>query len=108
MRQSGMLAAAALYALEHNVTRLADDHERTRALAKGLRQMGYEVTDPETNMVYIEVPDGNAAQDALEPLGVRCFAAGPTTLRLVVHLHITDQDIQTTLKAFERLREPYA
>lgn len=103
MRQSGMLAAAALYALEHNVARLAEDHRRTRDLEAGLTAMGYEVTEPETNMVYIDVPDGAKAQDDLETLGVRCFAADATTLRLVVHLHVTDEDVQTTLNAFQKL-----
>jgi threonine aldolase len=103
MRQSGMLAAAALYALENNVARLAEDHRRTRDLEAGLTAMGYEVTEPETNMVYIDVPDGAKAQDDLEALGVRCFAADATTLRLVVHLHVTDEDVQTTLNAFQKL-----
>ncbi len=55
MRQAGVIAAASLYAFEHHVERLAEDHERARKLADGLREAGYAVEPPETNLVLVEV-----------------------------------------------------
>ena len=58
MRQAGICAAACVYALDHHVDRLADDHANARALARGLSQInGIEVQQPETNLVFFK-PDG--------------------------------------------------
>jgi threonine aldolase len=58
MRQAGVCAAACIYALDHHVDRLADDHANARALARGLSQIaGVEVQEPETNLVFFK-PDG--------------------------------------------------
>ena len=104
MRQSGMLAAACLYALEHHVDRMAEDHANTRRLADGLKAAGFEmVREPETNMVYVYVDDGPAWQDALDERGVRCFATGPKSLRLVVHLHIDAAGVDHAIAQFRAL-----
>ncbi len=100
MRQAGIVAAAGLYALDHHVDRLADDHARARTLAGALHGAGMPV-DPEqveTNFVQLDVaPLGLDRADAL----ARLRAAGvglsstphPTVLRAVTHLEVTDEDI---------------
>jgi threonine aldolase len=103
MRQSGVLAAAALYALEHHVERLADDHRRAATLATGLARLGLKVVPPDTNMVFVEVADAPAWQDRMSELGIRLLAAGPTTLRLVTHLDVDDDGIQAAVQAFGSL-----
>ena len=82
MRQADVLAAAGLYALEHNIERLAEDHANAERLAKGLRDAGYAVEGPHTNMVFVKVPPGFA--DHLVNNEVLVLA-GPR-LRLVTHL----------------------
>jgi threonine aldolase len=107
MRQAGILAAAGVYALDNNVERLADDHARAAALAKGLRAAGYTAPPPPTNMLYVNVLDGPAAQDRLEQLGVRCLAVSPTALRLVTHLDVDDAGIDSAIEAFQRLADEF-
>ncbi|TML67877.1 MAG: low specificity L-threonine aldolase, partial [Actinobacteria bacterium] len=95
MRQAGIVAAAGLYALEHHVERLADDHLRARRLAEGLVEAGLPVDleQVETNFVQIDVaPLELARAEALGRLreaGVGLSATiHPTVLRAVVHLGI--------------------
>lgn len=102
MRQSGLLAACGLYALKHNIERLADDHRRARALADGLTAAGFTCTVPDTNMVYVTLPDAPAMQHRLAEQGVACIAVASDSVRLVVHLDVNDQDIQDTLAAFSK------
>ena len=104
MRQSGMLAAAALFALENNVERLADDHRRARELFTGLMVEGFDVQTPQTNMVYVNMPDAPRWQDQLEEHGVRCFAVAPDGLRLVLHLGVDDEGIARTIRAFAAVK----
>ncbi len=103
MRQSGVLAAAALYALDPHGDRLAEDHARARALGDGLATMGFDVEPVATNMVYVGVDDGPAWQQALSEHGVACFAHGPRRLRLVVHLDVDDAGIRRAIEAFGRI-----
>lgn len=105
MRQSGMLAAAAIYALDHQVDRLAEDHANARALAEGLEALGFAVVTPETNMVYVDVPNGPEWQDGLAEYGVLCFAVSDQTLRLVTHLHIDEAGVAHTVDAFRKMAE---
>jgi threonine aldolase len=100
MRQSGMLAGAALYALDHHVDRLADDHRRARSLAAGLAEAGLAVEPPESNIVVVGVPDAAAVVARVAEHGVRCFTVGPDRIRLVVHLGITDAMIPRAIEAF--------
>jgi threonine aldolase len=105
MRQAGILAAAALYAVEHNVERLADDHRRARTLAEGLADIPvFRVEPPETNIVMVDVTDDAFAAPALAALleeeGVLVHAVGPRRLRAVTHLELDDADIERALKAF--------
>jgi threonine aldolase len=95
MRQAGVIAAAGLYALEHNVERLAEDHANAERLAKGLRDAGYVVEGPHTNMVFVKVPPGFA--DHLVNNEVLVLA-GPR-LRLVTHLDAGAAAIDRALAA---------
>jgi threonine aldolase len=100
MRQSGILAAAGLHALDHHVERLADDHVRARRLADGLAQLDGVELDPalvETNIVVFEVPDAAAFCAALEARGVRMGALGPRRVRAVTHLDVDDAGIERAL-----------
>lgn len=99
LRQSGILAAAGLYALEHNVDRLADDHRRALELAQGLaRHEALRVTLPDTNIVWVDMDE-----DIGKRLGPCLQAAGIATTgrygqqRWVTHLDIDDADIRTAL-----------
>jgi threonine aldolase len=101
MRQAGIVAAAGVYALDHHVDRLADDHERARRLAAGLAAAGLPV-DPgavDTNFVQIDVaPLGLSAPAAIARLAEAGVALTPTmlpgVLRAVTHLGISDDDIE--------------
>jgi threonine aldolase len=98
MRQAGILAAAAMHALDHHIDRLADDHVRARRLADGLQGLpGVNVQSPQTNMVFIELPRERAAGAvaALREQGV--LSTGLYQLRLVTHLDVNDQDIDTAI-----------
>ena len=101
MRQAGVLAACGLYALEHNIERLADDHARAARLAAGLGEIGEFAVRCETNMVFIEPsPDDVAALRAhVEARGVLIGAQKPP-LRLVTHLDIDDAGIERAIEAF--------
>ncbi|RME21669.1 MAG: low-specificity L-threonine aldolase [Deltaproteobacteria bacterium] len=105
MRQAGLLAAAGIHALEHHVDRLADDHARAAALARGLARRGLEVQPPQTNMVYVTVDDARALVARLRDHGVLCGAVGADRIRLVLHLDIHDEDVDATLAAFDRALE---
>jgi len=105
MRQSGIVAAACLYALDHHVDRLAEDHENARALAEGLAEIpGIELdpTQVETNIVVFGRRDPAALCAALEREGVLMGAVGPRTVRAVTHLDVDRTDIDTALAAVRR------
>jgi threonine aldolase len=103
MRQAGIVAAAALYSLDHHVERIADDHARARRLGEGLVDAGVRVDleQVETNFVQIDVgPDRGAAIERMRDHGVLVSTTvHPTVVRAVTHLDITDEDIETALEA---------
>jgi threonine aldolase len=104
MRQAGVLAAAGLYALDHHVTRLADDHGRAAALADKLAAFdALAVTRTPTNMIFVTPPAGafDTVSDALRDAGVRVNRSAPT-LRFVTHLDVGDAAIDSAAAAFER------
>jgi threonine aldolase len=105
MRQVGILAAACLYALDHHVARLADDHRRARTLAAGIGDLpGVSVPTPDTNLVYIHLEEGAIPAAALlaglEARNVRMAQYGPRLLRAAVHLDVDDQGIARAIEAF--------
>jgi threonine aldolase len=94
MRQAGVLAAAAAYALDHHIERLAEDHARARRLAEGLQGLpGVSVQAPQTNMLFIDLPRERAAAvvATLRERGV--LATGLYQLRLVTHLDVDDAGV---------------
>jgi threonine aldolase len=102
MRQSGIVAAAALYALDHNVERLADDHARARCLADGLAPLPGIELDPElveTNIVVFGVADAEGFCRRLESEGVRMGALDERTVRAVTHLEVDDAGIDRAIEA---------
>ncbi|MFF4604366.1 threonine aldolase family protein [Streptomyces sp. NPDC001339] len=88
MRQAGFLAAAGLYALDHHVARLAEDHRAAALLADGLRAAGFTVPEPETNIVLAAVPNAEAVAKQAVRHGVKVSASAPDQLRLVTHLDV--------------------
>jgi threonine aldolase len=106
MRQAGIVAAAALYAFDHHVERIADDHARARRLAEGLADadVNVDLDQVETNFVQIDVgPDRADAIDRMKAHGVLVSTTvHPTVVRAVTHLDITDDDIETAIGAIAR------
>ena len=106
MRQAGIVAAAALYALDHHVERIADDHARARRLGEALAAAGVKVDleQVETNFVQIDVgADRAAAIDRMKDHGVLVSTTvHPTIIRAVTHLDITDGDIEEAIEAIPR------
>jgi threonine aldolase len=107
MRQAGIIAAAGVYALRHNVDRLAEDHANARYLAQGLTQIpGIKVNpdDIETNIVFFDVSEtgrsGAEITAETKPRGVRMGGRG-TSIRAVTHLDITRADIDRTLELLD-------
>ncbi|HEX3807714.1 MAG TPA: GntG family PLP-dependent aldolase [Gaiellaceae bacterium] len=105
MRQAGIVAAAGVYALEHNVERLAEDHARARRLAEGWAEAGLpvDVELVETNFVQIDLsPLGLDEDEALARVreqGVLLSRTRPRVLRAVTHLDLTDDDVEHAISA---------
>jgi threonine aldolase len=109
MRQAGIVAAAGVYALEHNIERLADDHARAGRLAEGLVEAGVPVDleQVETNFVQVDVaPLGLAWDEALARLAEQGVGLSrtmhPTKLRAVTHLDVGDEDIERAVELIPR------
>ena len=107
MRQAGIIAAAGIYALEHHVDRLAEDHERARRLAGGLADVRGIAVDPdrvETNIVIFDVRGTGLGGEAfaartLASHGVRFSVLGPFTVRAVTHLDVPEDGIERAVAA---------
>jgi threonine aldolase len=105
MRQAGIIAAGGVYALRHNVKRLAEDHANARRLAEGLAKLPGVALDPatvETNLVFFDLNerlDAATLVDKLLAHGVRMGALGPRTVRAVTHLDVSAEQIERTLQA---------
>jgi len=100
MRQVGILAAAGLYALEHHVARLADDHERARRIGVAL---GVDPATVPTNIVVRSVSDAAEVARAAAADGVLVSALGPQLLRLVTHLDVDDDGVEHAIKVLAPL-----
>ncbi|WP_180698583.1 low-specificity L-threonine aldolase [Pseudomonas crudilactis] len=99
MRQAGVLAAAGLYALDHNVERLADDHANAQLLAEGLREAGFIVEPVQTNMVYVQMGDKAEAIKAFAgERGIKLSAAA--RLRMVTHMDVNRSQIEQVIATF--------
>lgn len=105
-RQAGILAAGALYALEHHRDRLPEDHRRARVLAEGLAGLPGIVLDPEeveTNIVRFRTEGVNAYRLAERLLDreVAVLPGSETAMRVIPHLDLTDRDVEEAVAAFE-------
>ena len=109
MRQAGILAAAAIYAVEHNLDRLAIDHENAQVLAAHLRKVpGVEIVHPvQTNIIIAEVASlGRTAAHivaALKEEGVLCGVAAPTRVRFVTHLDVSAREVKAAGRVAQRV-----
>jgi len=113
MRQAGIIAAAGVYALEHHVARLAEDHAHASLLAHALAELPgvhLKPADVETNIVIFDVHGtGRSAQaiaEHLEKEGVRLSVMGRTKLRAVTHLDVSRQDIERAIEVLRRVVSP--
>lgn len=95
MRQAGVLAAAGLYALEHNVERLAEDHERAERLTAGLKNLGIAAVQ-HTNMVFVPAPTAQTLAPALRQRGIRIHGE-----RWVLHRDVDDAGVAAVLASVE-------
>src|SRR5215211_6022123 len=109
LRQSGIVAAGCLYALDHHVDRLAEDHENARALAEGLGELGCEVVRPDTNIVIFSVPGGSAESmeetapggfvESMARRAVELSGTPDGRVRAVTHLDVDRAGIEEALGA---------
>jgi threonine aldolase len=103
MRQAGVIAAGSLYAFEHHIDRLTEDHERAKRLAAGLGEAGYKVDSPETNIVIVEVEEADLFLQALAREGVLATPRTSGSVRLCTHLDIGDEEIEAAIEAAARI-----
>ena len=114
MRQVGIIAAAGIYALDHHLDRLKEDHENAKRLALGLKEFKGIAIEPEhveTNIVIFDVAQtGMTAPqiaEAMKKEGVLIYAFRKDKIRMVTHLDVNLDDVETALKAFRKiLRNP--
>ena len=103
MRQAGVLAAAGLYALQHQVERLAEDHANAARLGEGLAALGYSVEPVQTNMVYVQLGErAGQIKASMAEHGIAVSAA--PRLRLVTHLDVSAEQIEQVIEAFAAFR----
>lgn len=105
MRQSGILAAACIYALENNVTRLHEDHERANKIAAALQNCKWvkRVLPVETNIVIFEVADSAKAAEAFAANNIKVQPFSPILVRIVTHLDFTEEMLETVLSEMKNL-----
>jgi len=108
MRQSGILAAAGIYAIENNIERMNEDHRRAKTIAQAIDEMDHvsvDVDAVQTNMVYFSANDFSASEVSqhMAQSGIDMFDISPTHCRIVTHLHITDEDVENVINALSSL-----
>jgi threonine aldolase len=106
MRQVGILAAAGLYALEHHIERLAEDHENAQILAQALKEIPEVRLEPvETNIIIFELTKTPAEKliTELKKRNILALAIGPRRVRLVTHLDVTRADVLRAARALQEI-----
>ena len=103
-RQAGVLAAAALFSLDHHVERLSEDHIRARRVAEEINNMekfSVDLDAVQSNLVYVNY-SGDAKQlvESLGNFGIDMFDLPYNRVRVAIHLHITDEDVDRIIAAF--------
>lgn len=109
MRQAGYLAAAGLFALEHNVQRLQEDHARAKTFERDLRALPYvsSVLPVETNIAIFSLTDGlsvDAFLGKLRSQGVQASGMGGQTIRFVFHLDVSDEQLAALVETLRKLK----
>lgn len=107
MRQAGFLAAAGIYALDHNIDRLREDHRRARVLGAALQSCRFvkQLNPVDTNIVIFDLIDEITAADFIHDLqqaGVLVVTMGPQTIRMVTHLDFDDAQLDQVLSILEK------
>ena len=110
MRQVGIIAAAGIYAIENHLDRLTEDHQNAKRLAVGLKEFKGVSIDPrhvETNIVIFGITNtkttASQVAEAMKKEGILIHAIDKTQVRLVTHLDVTAEDIEKTLRVFEKI-----
>ncbi len=110
MRQAGIIAAAGIYALDHHIERLREDHQNAKRLAMGLKEFKGVSINPnhvETNIVIFDISQtgitSSQLAEAMKAEGVLIHPTGKTQVRLVTHLDVSKEDIEIALKVFEKV-----
>lgn len=107
MRQAGILAAAGLYALDHHVERMQEDHDHALTLANTLQSQSWvaNVVTPESNIVVFELADVTSAefQQTLQEKGILALPFGPKKMRFVTHLDLSQQDIAKACEILSKI-----
>jgi threonine aldolase len=109
MRQAGYLASACLFALDHNIERLAIDHTHAKMLESALLQLDYveSVVPVETNLIFVQIKKHISPKHIAQLLkneGVLVMAISPTQIRMVTHLHIENADILHVISVFKSIK----
>jgi threonine aldolase len=108
MRQAGYLAAAGIYALQHNIDRLADDHAAAKTIANALVEKDFigKIMPVETNILIFEVTESYTPKEFCERLkndDIFCLAISPTQVRMVTHLDVTKEMLNKILTVIEAM-----
>jgi len=108
MRQAGFLAAAGIYALNHNIERLKIDHQRAKQIGEVLEKVSFvkEILPVETNIIIFRVKDEVEPQNIVELLkqnNILALQFGEQQIRMVLHLDITDEMVQYTIEKLRSL-----
>jgi threonine aldolase len=107
MRQSGILAAAALFGIEHHMDRLAIDHQNASDIARALAGIpGVRIVPPDTNIVMVDLAEGDSAARvaaAAAKEGVRVSQWSPTRIRMVTHLDVSAEDCERAVSVIRRI-----
>jgi threonine aldolase len=110
MRQAGILAAAGIYALEHNVERLAEDHLHAKRLARGIADidgLDIDVNAVQTNILYLQVSRPGLTVPMLlarlKTEGVLMLGTGPNSIRAVTHLDVSKEGIDRAIEVLGKL-----
>ncbi|MDZ7729317.1 MAG: beta-eliminating lyase-related protein [Dehalococcoidia bacterium] len=111
MRQAGILAAAGVYALEHNVERLTDDHAHALELSKAIEKYdAFRPRHPQTNILIVDILKGSLGEwlAAFQREGVLAVPFGHQRMRLVTHINITSEDVRAAIEGIDRAVEAVA
>jgi threonine aldolase len=110
MRQVGIIAAAGIYALDHHIERLKEDHQNAKRLALGLKEFTWVSIDPEqveTNIILFNIAaagmSGPPMAEMMKRDGVLIHPIGKTQIRLVTHLDVSSEDIEVALEVFRKV-----